>query len=607
MRKEDWLHIGGYYTLYGLLTVGLCGMVITGDMFNLYVYLEVMSLSGYGLIAMGGKKSMLAAFRYMLIGTIGASLYLISVAYLYAMTGTLNMADLGERIMPYLSSPPFALAVACLFIGFGIKMALFPLHGWQPDAYNFAHPGSAAFIAGVMSKVPAYAIIRFFFYIFGVNNPIISTALTVLGILGIGGVLIGSIMALAQYDFRRMLAYSSVAQIGYIAIGLAIGNMYGFIGAVLHIINHAFMKSALFLVIGGIQYRFGEINLYRLGGLNKKMTLSTITVTLAALSMVGIPPTAGFFSKWYLMLGAYQGGQYFYIVILVISSLLNAVYFFRILEQMFVQHEASLTEINRHEGKLGLPPEMAIPILCAGIGILVLGFYSVDIVDDILKSGLPEVKATTQYKPEYSWNYEIGSHLTLWEGKLWADLAAFYMDTRDQQISQMAESGLGRVTINAGKSRSYGVEAALRTSLTNELSLNASYGYTYATFTDYVTKQKDSEGNLTDKSYNGKYVPFVPKHTLNIGGEYAITCNPRSIFDRVVFQANYNAAGRIYWTEQNNVSQSFYGTLNWRTNFMNIGGNAILIFGFGMGVSAESVRRLIASLVSATAIRSTSR
>ena len=141
MRKEDWLHIGGYYTLYGLLTVGLCGMVITGDMFNLYVYLEVMSLSGYGLIAMGGKKSMLAAFRYMLIGTIGASLYLISVAYLYAMTGTLNMADLGERIMPYLSSPPFALAVACLFIGFGIKMALFPLHGWQPDAYNFAHPG----------------------------------------------------------------------------------------------------------------------------------------------------------------------------------------------------------------------------------------------------------------------------------------------------------------------------------------------------------------------------------------------------------------------------------------------------------------------------------
>ena len=178
----------------------------------------------------------------------------------------------------------------------------------------------------------------------------------------------------------------------------------------------------------------------------------------------------------------------------------------------------------------------------------------------------PDVKTSTTYKPEYSWNYEVGSHLTLWEGKLWADLAAFYMDTRDQQLSQFAESGLGRITINSGKSRSYGAEASLRASVTKELSLNASYGYTYATFTDYViVEEKDGELKET-ANYNGKYVPFVPKHTLNIGGEYAITCSPRSIFDRVVFQANYNAAGRIYWTEQNDVSQSFYGTLNWRTN-----------------------------------------
>lgn len=183
------------------------------------------------------------------------------------------------------------------------------------------------------------------------------------------------------------------------------------------------------------------------------------------------------------------------------------------------------------------------------------------------KANVPEVKEATRYKPEYSWNYEVGTHLTLWEGKLWADLSAFYMDMHDQQISQFAASGLGRTTLNAGKSHSYGAEASLRASLTSELSLNASYGYTYATFTDYVEYEKDTEGQLSVKAdYNGKYVPFVPKHTLNIGGEYAITCSPRSIFDRVVFQANYNAAGRIYWTEQNDVSQSFYGTLNWRTN-----------------------------------------
>ena len=183
------------------------------------------------------------------------------------------------------------------------------------------------------------------------------------------------------------------------------------------------------------------------------------------------------------------------------------------------------------------------------------------------KANVPEVKEATRYKPEYSWNYEVGTHLTLWEGKLWADLSAFYMDMHDQQISQFAASGLGRTTLNAGKSHSYGVETSLRASLTSELSLNANYGYTYATFTDYVEYEKDTEGKLTVKAdYNGKYVPFVPKHTLNIGGEYAVICCPRSIFDRVVFQANYNAAGRIYWTEQNDVSQSFYGTLNWRTN-----------------------------------------
>ena len=391
LKDEDWVHIGGFYTLYGLLEVGLCGMIITGDMFNLYVYLEIMSLSGYGLIAIGGRKSNLAAFRYLLIGTIGASFYLLGVGYLYAITGTLNMADMARRIAPLINSPLVAMAVACFIIGFGIKMALFPLHGWQPDAYTFAHPGASAFIAGCMSKAPAYALIRYLYFIFKIDSPIVGNALDIIGIMGIAGMLIGSIMALAQYDFRRMLAYSSVAQIGYIAIGIAMGNMYGYIGAVLHIINHAFMKSALFLVIGGIAYRFGEVNLYRLGGLNKKMAISTMTVTFAALSMIGLPPMCGFFSKWYLLLGAYSGAQYFYIVVLVISSLLNAVYFFRIIEQMFIEREASLTELHRPSTKLGLPIEMCIPLFIMGVGILVLGFYSSTIVSEVLKLGLPEV------------------------------------------------------------------------------------------------------------------------------------------------------------------------------------------------------------------------
>ena len=175
LQNEDWLHYGGYYTLYGLLTVGLCGMTVTGDVFNMYVYLEIMSLSGYGLIALGGKKSMVAAFRYLLVGTIGASLYLIGIGYIYAMTGSLNMADIGQRIQPFVHTPLFAFAVACFLIAFGIKMALFPLHGWQPDSYTFSHPGAAGFISGCMSKVPAYAMLRYFFYVFGVHNSVMES------------------------------------------------------------------------------------------------------------------------------------------------------------------------------------------------------------------------------------------------------------------------------------------------------------------------------------------------------------------------------------------------------------------------------------------------
>ena len=391
LENEDWLHYGGYYTLYGLLTVGLCGMTVTGDVFNMYVYLEIMSLAGYGLIALGGKKSMLAAFRYLLVGTIAASFYLIGVGYIYAMTGSLNMADISVRIQPLVHTPLFAFAVACMLIAFGIKMALFPLHGWQPDAYTYSHPGAAGLISGCMSKVPAYAMLRFFFYIFGVHNSVMGSLLNAIGIMGMGGILIGSVMALAQYDFRRMLAYSSVAQLGYIAVGIAIGNIYGFVGAVLHLINHAFMKCCLFLVIGGISYRFGEVNMYRLGNLHKKMPISSLAVILASLSMVGIPPTCGFFSKWYLMIGAYEAQQYIFMVVLVVSSLLNAVYYFRIVEQMFVQKEASLTEINPPDTKFGLPMNMVLPIGATAIAILVLGVCSSTIVTDIINIGLPEV------------------------------------------------------------------------------------------------------------------------------------------------------------------------------------------------------------------------
>ena len=391
LKKSNWLYMGGYYTLMSLLCVGLCGMTLTGDVFNLYVYLEIASLSGYGLIALGGNKGTLAAFRYLLIGTIGASLYLLAIGFLYSMTGSLNMADLSVLLQDKMDSPLIILAVALLIAAFGIKAALFPFHGWQPDSYTYSHPGAAPLISGAMSKVPAYAMLRFFFYLFGAQHLFVQHGLTVIGILGAMGIILGSVMAIAQDDFRRMLAYYSVAQIGYIAVGLAIGSVYGLIGAILHVVNHAFMKSSLFMVIGGIQYRFGEFRISQLGQIHKKMPLTVVTLCIAALGMIGIPPTGGFFSKWYIMLGAMGTEQYIYVAVLVISSLLNAVYFFRVMENVFVNKDPQLKEVNPPAGKLELPLQMLIPIVVMGLGILVLGFCNASIVDGIIKLGLPEV------------------------------------------------------------------------------------------------------------------------------------------------------------------------------------------------------------------------
>lgn len=203
------------------------------------------------------------------------------------------------------------------------------------------------------------------------------------------------------------------------------------------------------------------------------------------------------------------------------------------------------------------------------------GGYNIQMFSDIIQEKMRskpgqdlglDIKNAITYKPEYSWNYEVGTHLTLWKGKLWVDLTAFYMDTQNQQVARFADSGLGRITVNAGKSRSYGAEAALRANLTDALSLTTSYGYTYAVFSDYVTNRKNAEGKLVEVDYNGQYVPFVPKHTLNVGAQYIFKMAANCWLDRVQLNANYSAAGRIYWTEDNSVSQAFYGTLNGRVS-----------------------------------------
>lgn len=399
LREEGWLKKGIYYALYLLLTVGLLGMVITGDVFNLYVFLEIASLSAYGLIAAGGDKATVSAFRYVLVGTVGASFYLLGVGYLYAITGSLNMADLAVRLQPLMDSQAVLIALVFILVGMGIKMALFPMHGWLPDAYTYAPPAVTPFISGAMTKVMVYVLFRYFLFIFGPTTGYVPIILEVLGWLAIIGIIWGSVMAIAQSDLRRMLAYSSVAQVGYIALGLSLGNMLGFIGAIFHIINHGMMKSCLFLVTGGIKWKTGEHLLEKYAGLGRKMPLTMGAFLIAAFSMVGLPPTAGFFSKWYLILGALEKDLWLYLVVIILSSLLNAIYFFRVIEQAYLK-KAPLESVSVNENiacsvacvgynKKELPLTIMVPLVVLGAGILILGIFNEPLISNILQYAFP--------------------------------------------------------------------------------------------------------------------------------------------------------------------------------------------------------------------------
>ncbi len=371
-----------FYALALLLLAGLVGIVVTGDLFNLYVFLEIASLSAYALMAIGDERAPVAAFRYLMLGSIGGSFYLLGVGFIYFSTGSLNMADVAQRLPALYESRSIIAAVTFIVIGLGLKMALFPLHLWLPDAYTYAPSAVSGLIAPIMTKVAAYVIIRLLITVF---QPAylrdILPVTSVIGWLAAAGILVGSIMAMAQTDLRRMLAYSSVSQIAYVGLGIGMANPLGLIGALLHILNHAFMKACLFLVAGGIRYKTDMSETFRFDGLGRQMPWTMGAFTVAALSMIGIPPTAGFFSKWYLILGGIDKGNWVFVAVILASSLLSAVYFFRIMEKAYTTAPAADSASKASE----LPSEMLLPILVLAAGILLLGLFNAVIVTHVLE------------------------------------------------------------------------------------------------------------------------------------------------------------------------------------------------------------------------------
>ncbi|MFW5931684.1 MAG: complex I subunit 5 family protein [Desulfohalobiaceae bacterium] len=385
-----------FYSLAMLLLAGLCGMVMTGDFFNLYVFLEIAALAGYALVAIGDKRAPVAAFRYLTLGTAGAAFYLLGVAFIYISTGTLNMADVASMMPLVQDTVPVKIGLCLIVLGAGLKMALFPLHAWLPDAYSYASSSATALIAPIGTKVAAYVLLRVMFFVLEPEYALYELPLIkIVGYLGAAGIIWGSLLAICQKELKTMLAYSSVAQVGYIGLGIGLASPLGIIGAVLHILNHACMKACLFLVSGSLRFRLGHSWIPRFeDSLRRTMPWTAAAFAVAAISMIGLPPTAGFFSKWYLALGSIEQANWIFLVVLIVSSLLNAVYFFRILERMYLrpqdeellQARGDTAELARHEA----PASMLAPTLILAASLILLGLFNAWIVSSLIQQIIPQ-------------------------------------------------------------------------------------------------------------------------------------------------------------------------------------------------------------------------
>ena len=334
IRKK---HTGLFYTCYLLCLTGLLGIVVTGDAFNLFVFLEISSLSSYVLISLGRtRRALTAAYQYLVMGTIGATFILIGVGLLYMMTGTLNMMDLSQRLPDVVDTRTIRVAFAFITVGVSIKLALFPLHLWLPNAYTFAPSVVSAFIAATATKVGVYILLRFFFTVFGIRFSFDAMHVgEILLLLAVAAMLIASLVAVFQDNIKRMLAYSSVAQIGYIILGISLATSAGVTAGMIHLFNHALIKCALFLAMGCIFLRLGSVALKDMHGLARQMPWTMAAFVAGGLSLIGVPLTAGFISKWYLVSAALTEGYWPLAVLILMSSLLALIYIWRVVEAAY--------------------------------------------------------------------------------------------------------------------------------------------------------------------------------------------------------------------------------------------------------------------------------
>lgn len=371
-RELDNRQVYLFGTVFLLCMAGLMGIAATGDLFNLFVFIEISALSTYALISLSRRRrALVATFQYLVVGTIGATFILIGIGLLYMVTGTLNMEDLALRLDAVETQRTTLVAFGFLTVGVALKMALFPLHFWLPDAYSTAPSAVTAFIAATSTKVSVYVLIRLIYTIFGTGFAFRAEALDrfLMPLALLGGV-VASLIAVYQTDLKRLLAFSSVAQVSYMALGIALGNVNGLTGGIVHLFNHAITKGALFLAVGALVFRVGSSQLKDLRGIGRRMPVTSACIVVGGLGLIGIPSTAGFVSKWFLLTGALERGLWPVVVALLLSSLVAVVYIWKFVETAY------LTPAEEGAPRGEAPKDLLIPIVLVTAATIWFGFSS---------------------------------------------------------------------------------------------------------------------------------------------------------------------------------------------------------------------------------------
>ncbi|MEN3013702.1 MAG: proton-conducting transporter membrane subunit [Endomicrobiia bacterium] len=378
---ESW----GFYSLFELMIAGMNGVIISGDLFNIFVFLEIASISSYALVAYGiGKDELEASFKYIILGSISTGLILLGIVLTYSYTSTLNLADIAKTI-EFDRSFILKIILFLFIIGFSVKAAVVPFHWWLPDAHPSAPAPISAMLSGVLIKtLGIYLIVRFIFNVFPKNQEI----LNIIFYLGILSMIIGVILALYQWDYKRLLAYHSISQVGYMLLGIGLGSPTGIVGGMFHMLNHSIFKSLLFLTSGALEYNFYTRDLKKYCCVNKIMPNTTFSAVVGSLSIAGVPPFNGFWSKLLIIVACIETKNILAAIVAVAVSVLTLASFLKVLKYGFYSIEDN-TKFS--ENKKEVPFPMQFSMLSLAILCIILGILLYPNINDLL---LSKIKST---------------------------------------------------------------------------------------------------------------------------------------------------------------------------------------------------------------------